>query len=144
MLHDHTATHVVTKTKHSHIDWAPLPVWLVCELPAFYAVKVAETSVDTYVARVERDRNVTFVVHATANSRLIGYTLAARPGSGERPDVAFGEHYLGCFYSRLRDLQSRESRSVDVLYHDQNVRLLGFGSKPSARDYLLVLRNRSS
>ena len=38
-MHDHTATHVVTKTKHSHIDWAPLPVWLVCELPEFYAVK---------------------------------------------------------------------------------------------------------
>lgn len=130
-------------TKHSHIDWSPLPVWAVHEEPDRYVVKVAETSVDTYVADVKRDRNVTFGVHATANSRVVGYTLAARPASGERPDVAFGEHYLGCFYSRLRDLQSREDRGVNVLYHDQNVRLLGFGSKMSARDYLLVLRNRS-
>ena len=134
----------MTKTKHSHIEWSPLPVWTVCELADCYVVKVAETSVDTYVATVKRDRNVTFGVHATANSRLIGYTLSARPASGERPDAAYGEHYLGCFYSRLRDLQVRDSRSVDVIYHDPNVRLLGFGSKPSARDYLLVLRNRSS
>lgn len=143
MLHDHAADHVVTP-KHSHIDWSPLPLWSVCEQPDRYVVKVADTSVDTYVTETKRDRNVTFCVHATANSRLIGYTLSARPASGERPDVAYGYHYLGCFYSRLRDLQARDDRVVEVLYHDQHVRLLGFGCKMAARDYLLVLRNRSS
>jgi hypothetical protein len=119
-------------------------LWAVQERPGDYVVKVAETSVDTYVAKTQRDRNVTFGVHATANNRLIGYTLATRPASGDRPDVVYGHHYLGCFYSRLRDLQTRSDRTIEVLYHDQHVRLLSFGSKMAARDYLLVLRNRSS
>lgn len=121
-----------------------MPLWSVCERDEGFVVKVAETSIDTYVADTKRDRNMTFGVHATANSRVIGYTLTARPASNERPDIAFGEHYLGCFYSRLRDLQARAGRAVNVLYYDQNVRLLGFGAKMSARDYLLVLRNRSN
>lgn len=143
MLHDNATDHVVT-TKHSRIDWSPLRLWAIGEQPDRYVVKVAETSVDTYVAETKRDRNVTFGVHATANSRLIGYTLVARPASGARPDVVYGHHYLGCFYSRLRDLQTRGDRAVEVLYYDQHVRLLCFGSKMAARDYLLVLRNRSS
>lgn len=130
-------------TKHSHIDWSPLSLWTVHEVADSYRLKVAETSVDTYVAETKRDRNVTFSVHATAGSRIIGYTLTVRPASGERPDVAYGEHYLGCFYSRMRDLEARSDRSIAVLYYDQNVRLLGFGTKLSSRDYLLVLRNRS-
>jgi hypothetical protein len=111
-------------------------------LDGVFTLKVAETAVDTYIGRAERDRNVTFHVHSTANSRLIGYTLTARPASRDRPDLTIGAHYLGCFYSRLYDLRDREGRDVSVLYHDQNVRLLVFGTKPSARDYLLVLRNR--
>jgi hypothetical protein len=106
-------------------------------------LKIAETAIDTYVQETKRDRNLTFMVHATSNRRVIGYTVVVRPASNERPDIAVGMHYLGCFYSRLHDLARRQDRTIDILYHDQHIRLLAFGTKPSARDYLLVLRNRS-
>jgi len=108
-----------------------------------FTLKVAETAVATYVSETKRDRNVTFNVHATSSSRTIGYTMVVRPVSSDRPDVALGAHYIGCFYSRLPDLANRENRTIDIIYHDQHVRLIAFGVKVSTRDYLLVLRNRS-
>lgn len=120
-----------------------MPVWVVALHDGVFTLKVAETAVDTYVAETKRDRNITFNVHATAGNRLIGYTMVVRPASNDRPDIALGAHYLGCFYSRLHDLAKRETRTIDIIYHDQHVRLLAFGTKLSARDYLLVLRNRS-
>lgn len=131
------------RTRRSQVEWGRLPLWSVVQADGPYALKVAETAVDTYVLQTERDRNVTFGLHGTSNNRTIGYTLVARPASESRPDVVVGDHYLGIFYSRLPDLQKREARGMQVLYHDQNVRLLGFGDKLAARDYLLVLRNRS-
>lgn len=133
----------MTRSRRSQVEWSRFPSWCVAELEGRYLLKVAETAIDTYAVQTERDRNVTFGVHATSNKRVIGYTLVARPASNSRPDVVVGDHYLGVFYSRLADLRNREVRGMQVVYHDQHVRLLGFGAKPSARDYLLVLRNRS-
>lgn len=133
----------MTKSRRSHIDWSRLTAWQVTRLDSAFVLKVAETAVATYAAETKRDRNVSFAAHMTANNRLIGYTLVARPAGRGGPDVAVGTHYLGCFYSGLDDLQDRDGRTIDIMYHDQYVRLLSFGTKPAARDYLLVLRNRS-
>lgn len=133
----------MARTRRSQVEWGRLPLWSVVRGDGPCVLKVAETAVETYVLQTERDRNVTFGLHGTSNKRTIGYTLVARPASESRPDLVVGDHYLGVFYSRLSDLQQREARGMQVLYHDQNVRLLVFGDKLAARDYLLVLRNRS-
>lgn len=134
---------MLMRTRRSRIEWARFPLWRVVDIEGQYVLKVAETAVDTYAEQKARDRNVTFGAHATSNGRLIGYTMKARPASNSRPDVVVGEHYVGLFYSRLPELVQRESRGMQVVYHDQSVRLLSFGDRASARDYLWVLRNRS-
>lgn len=122
-----------------------MPLWSVQERDGHHILKVAETAVETFVLQTERDRNVTFTVHATPqNNRLIGYTTVVRPASNLRPNIVVGSNYMGVFYSRLQDLRSREGRGLQVLYHDQYVRLLGFGDRLASRDYLLVLRSRGN
>lgn len=133
----------MTRARRSNIDWSELTPWDVTCKGLTFVLKVATTAVETYTAQTVRDRNVTFTVHGTENNRVIGYSLVARPASGARPDFSLGAHYVGCFYSRLVDLAKRQGRTIEILYHDQNVRLLAFGTKPASRDYLLVLRNRS-
>lgn len=133
----------MSKSRRSSVRWSTLRLWSIVPVASGYAVKVAETAVDTYVVPVAIDSRLAFATHTTENQRIIGYTVepSSEPTSA---DVLVGRYYMVVLYSTLPYLQNAlvdSAHSLRVLYHDPNVRLLGFGDVGD-RDYFLVLRNR--
>jgi len=121
------------------IPWPALPLWQFYEVGGVYVVKVELTAVETSVAKVHRDQAVRLEVHSTGNNKLIGYTLKGKKARN-RPLRLIQPSYIGLFYSGVKGLEKANRKPVGVLYHDQNIRLLGFGRHP--RDYMLVLRRQ--
>jgi len=117
------------------INWAAYGAWQMYNTPRGFLVRVQDTAVTTSVVKRAHDRNIHLEVFGTGKNKVVGYVLRV----DGTPLSLLSSYSLGLFYSDHTDTAPRRIESV--LYHDQNVRLLGFGPE-ATRDYLWVLRKR--
>lgn len=101
-------------------------------------VTVSETTAeDLDEAELVKDKNVSLVQYL-AFDKPVRYILKIRK-TRTLPRKVLGPFYATVHYESQRKV-TPDSKRLQLLYHDSNVRLLAFGEDEKERDYMIVMR----